>query len=60
MSKSVLDILVIAVALFAGGIVSVMDNPLTAIFAFLLVLGSWELAKYIPTVVNRDKEESAQ
>ncbi|MDH5216400.1 MAG: hypothetical protein OEX19_01795 [Gammaproteobacteria bacterium] len=56
MNKTIIDIAVVIGALFAGGLVSVLDNPLTATFVFLLILGSWELAKYLPTLLNAKKE----
>ncbi|MDH5544269.1 MAG: hypothetical protein OEZ43_01680 [Gammaproteobacteria bacterium] len=56
MNKAVIDVVVIVFALVTGGFVSVLDNPLTATFAFLLILGVWEFAKYIPSVLARKRE----
>ena len=56
MNKAVLDVVVIVSALATGGFVSINDNPLTATFAFLIILGAWELAKYIPTMLARKRE----
>lgn len=56
MNKTIIDIAVVIGALFAGGVVSVLNNPLTATFVFLLMLGSWELVKYLPTLLAEKKE----
>ena len=56
MNKTFIDIAVIIGALFAGALVSVLNNPLTATFVFLLILGSWELAKYLLTLLAAKKE----
>lgn len=58
MNKSILDIVVIVAALSIGGVLSVLENPLTATFAFLLILGSWELAKFLPRAIGSKQERA--
>jgi hypothetical protein len=56
MNITIFDTFVTIAALIGGGVVSVMDNPLTATFVFLLVLGAWELAKYLPSLLANRRE----
>ena len=52
MNKGLIDIAVVVAGLGIGGVIAVMNNPLTASLVFLLVLGGWELAKLLPSMIS--------
>ena len=55
MNKAAWDILVIIIALAAGSFVAVINNPLTATFVLLGIIGVWELFKFLPSLMAEQK-----
>jgi len=52
MSKSTLDILVMAIAFFGGLAVSFGNNPLIGVALMIVILTTWNIAPKLPRLIK--------